>query len=77
MNVVLDIDDFELENVYFQDPVKNTVMDNSDFIRTSIFNKTIYTQWHLSSDQYQHVIYREILQQIQVWIRQGTEQSRD
>jgi endo-beta-N-acetylglucosaminidase D len=35
MNVVLDIDDFKLENVFFQDPVNNTVMDNSDFIRTS------------------------------------------
>ena len=34
MNVVLDIDDFKLENVFFQDSVDNTVMDNSDFIRT-------------------------------------------
>ena len=38
MNIVLDIDDFKLENVFFQDSVKNTVMDNSDFIRTMYSN---------------------------------------
>ena len=42
MNVVLDIDDFALENVYFQDPVKNTVMDNSDFIRT-LYSTKLFT----------------------------------
>jgi hypothetical protein len=42
MNVVLDIDDFKLENVYFQDPVKNTVMENSDFIRT-LYSTKLFT----------------------------------
>ena len=42
MNVVLDIDDFKPENVYFQDSVKNTVMDNSDFIRT-LYSTKLFT----------------------------------
>ncbi len=42
MNVVLDIDDFKLENVFFQDSVKNTVMDNSDFIRT-LYSTELFT----------------------------------
>ena len=42
MNVVLDIDDFKLENVFFQDSVKNTVMDNSDFIRT-MYSTELFT----------------------------------
>ena len=42
MNVVLDIDDFKLENVFFQDSVKNTVMDNSDFIRT-LYSTNLFT----------------------------------
>ena len=42
MNVVLDIDDFKLENVFFQDSVKNTVMDNSNFIRT-LYSTNLFT----------------------------------
>jgi hypothetical protein len=42
MNVVLGIDDFKLENVFFQDSVKNTVMDNSDFIRT-MYSTELFT----------------------------------
>ena len=42
MNVVLDIDDCKLENVFFQDSVKNTVMDNSNFIRT-LYSTNLFT----------------------------------
>ncbi len=33
MNIAIGIDDFSIENVFFQDPVKNTVMEDSNFIR--------------------------------------------
>lgn len=33
MNIAIDIDEFSIENVFFQEPVKNTVMDDSNFIR--------------------------------------------
>jgi hypothetical protein len=42
MNVVIDIDEFEIENVFFQDSVKNTVMDDSNFIRT-IYSTNLFT----------------------------------
>ena len=33
MNIAIGIDEFSIENVFFQDPVKNTVMEDSNFIR--------------------------------------------
>ena len=33
MNIVLDINEFDINNVFFQKPITNTVIDNSDFIR--------------------------------------------
>jgi len=33
MNIAIEIDEFSIENVFFQDPVKNTVMEDSNFIR--------------------------------------------
>ena len=33
MNVIMSLDQFSLDHIYFQESIKNTVMDNSDFIR--------------------------------------------
>jgi len=33
MNIVIDIDDFKQDALFFQESIKNTVMDNSEFIR--------------------------------------------
>jgi len=33
MNIVIDIDDFKPDALFFQESIKNTVMDNSEFIR--------------------------------------------
>ena len=39
MNVVIDIDEFSEECLFFNEPVKNTVMDDSNFIRILYSNK--------------------------------------
>jgi len=39
MYVVLDIEDFNINNIFFQEKVKNTVMDNSDFLRINYSNE--------------------------------------
>ena len=41
MNVVLELDQFNINDVYFQEPVKNTIMDNSNFIRV-IYSNSIF-----------------------------------
>jgi|TARA_Y100000816_G_C26101182_1_gene583649 hypothetical protein len=33
MNILLDIDKIEQKYIFFQDPIKNTVINNSNFIR--------------------------------------------
>ncbi len=33
MNVITTLNQFSLDHIYFQESIKNTVMDNSDFIR--------------------------------------------
>jgi len=39
MYVVLDIDDFNINNIFYQEKVKNTVMDNSNFLRVNYSNE--------------------------------------
>ena len=39
MYVVLDKDDFHLSNIFYQEKVKNTVMDNSIFLRVNYSNE--------------------------------------
>jgi hypothetical protein len=39
MYIVLDINNFDYNNIYYQDKVKNTVMDNSNFLRLSYSNE--------------------------------------
>ena len=39
MYVVLDIADFNINNIFYQERVKNTVMDNSDFLRVNYSNE--------------------------------------
>ena len=39
MNVILDISQFDKDSLYFQKPVRNTVMDNSNFIRVVYSNE--------------------------------------
>ena len=39
MYVVLDVDDFNINNIFYQDKVKNTVMDNSNFLRVNYSNE--------------------------------------
>jgi hypothetical protein len=41
MNVVLELSQFNINDVYFQEPVKNTIMDNSNFIRV-IYSNSIF-----------------------------------
>ena len=38
MYVVLDIEDFNINNIFYQEKVKNTVMDNSNFLRVNYSN---------------------------------------
>ena len=42
MNIIINIDDFEPNNIFYQTPVKNTIMDNSNFIRL-IYSTDYYT----------------------------------
>jgi hypothetical protein len=39
MYVVLDINDFNINNIFYQEKVKNTVMDNSNFLRMIYSNE--------------------------------------
>jgi len=39
MYVVLDINDFNINNIFYQEKVKNTVMDNSNFLRVNYSNE--------------------------------------
>ena len=41
MYVVLDIDDFNINNIFYQERVKNTVMDNSNFLRVNYSNEIL------------------------------------
>ena len=43
MNLVLKVDDLLNRNIFFMDIVKNTVMDNSNFIRINYSNEDIVT----------------------------------
>ena len=45
MNLVLDINEFDINNVFFQKPITNTVIDNSDFIR--ILYSTDLIKWNI------------------------------
>ncbi len=38
MYIVLDCDDFNINNIFYQEKVKNTVMDNSNFLRANYSN---------------------------------------
>lgn len=42
MNLVLNVEQFNKENVYYQEPIRNTVMDNSNFIRL-LYSNQIFT----------------------------------
>jgi hypothetical protein len=39
MYIVLELDDFNMNNVFYQEKVKNTVMDNSNFLRLIYSNE--------------------------------------
>lgn len=39
MYVVLDVADFNINNIFYQEKVKNTVMDNSNFLRVNYSNE--------------------------------------
>ena len=39
MNILLDINKFSLNNIFFNDPIKNTVINDSSFIRIIYSNK--------------------------------------
>ena len=41
MNVILELEQFDVNNVYFQESVKNTIMDNSNFIRV-IYSNSVF-----------------------------------
>ena len=39
MNVILSLDDISIHNIHFQESVKNTIMEGSDFIRIIYSNE--------------------------------------
>ena len=39
MNIVLDLEDYNVNNIFFQNPIKNNVMENSEFIRIIYSNE--------------------------------------
>ena len=41
MNIVIDIDDFNKDNIFLQEPVKNNIIDDSKFIRL-IYSNNIF-----------------------------------
>tara|TARA_R110002072_G_C7753576_1_gene517703 strand:+ start:111 stop:617 length:507 start_codon:yes stop_codon:yes gene_type:complete len=41
MNITIDIYDFDLNNIYYLDPIKNTVIENSNFIRVLYSNNLV------------------------------------
>ena len=53
MNIILELDQFNINYVHYQEPVKNTLMDNSNFIRAIYSNNTfmlngIYLRFNLN-----------------------------
>ena len=42
MNLILDIDDFDINNIYYKDTVKNNIISNSKFIKT-VYSNNIFT----------------------------------
>jgi len=42
MNLTIDIDEFNDNNIIFMEPVKNTVMDDSNFIRI-LYSNSLFT----------------------------------
>jgi len=55
MNIVLDIDKIEKKNIFFYEPVKNTVIMNSNFIRILYSNKELmmnglYIKFNINKD---------------------------
>jgi hypothetical protein len=42
MNIVIDIDDFNKDNIFLQEPVKNNIIDDSKFIRI-IYSNNIFS----------------------------------
>ena len=41
MNVVTTIDNYHINNVFFSDPIKNTVINDSDFVRIIYSNDEV------------------------------------
>ena len=39
MNIIIDINDFNVDNIFYQDSIKNTVINDSKFIRTIYSNE--------------------------------------
>jgi hypothetical protein len=39
MNIAVPIEDFDINNVFFQEAIKNTILDNSSFIRVIYSNE--------------------------------------
>ena len=42
MNIIIDIDEFNKDNIFLQEPVKNNIMDDSKFIRI-IYSNNIFS----------------------------------
>lgn len=51
MNIIISIDNINDKNIYFHDPIKNTVINNGDFIRI------LYTDKFIISNGLQFKIY--------------------
>lgn len=66
MNISLNTDDFSIDNVYFSEPIKNSIIENSNFIRliysnslmtlNGIYIKIDFENIHKTSDFSKHKI---------------------
>jgi hypothetical protein len=59
MNIVIDIDEFNKDHIFLQEPVKNNIIDDSKFIRiiysNNIFSiNTLYIVFNLHISQIEH-----------------------
>jgi hypothetical protein len=41
MNIAIPVEEFKINNIFFQDPIKNTVMNDSNFIRVIYSNELL------------------------------------
>ena len=74
MNIALELDEFDETNVYFNKPVRNTVIDESNFLRVTYSNNMfsmngvyikvnieVYTKKSITINTNAHSIFQRII----------------